>query len=118
MAPTIPLSSVGMYPYRCTFFYHTKCIQNACAVEKKNDCARSDFDSCSTLMSEILIYQKCTTRFFFRQLHEMVFRNQPTTSFAVGMHRRADLYISIATGKGYRKVKILLPTDDWERRTS
>ena len=71
-----------------------------------------------TARVQILIHQKCTTRFFFRQLHEMVFRNQPTTSFAVGMHRRADLYISIATGKGFRKVKILLPTDDWERRTS
>ena len=36
---------------------------------------------------------------------------QPT-SFAVGMHRRADRYRSIAIVKGYRTVKILWPTDE------
>ena len=36
---------------------------------------------------------------------------QPTSS-AVGMHRRADRYRSIAIVKGYRTVKILWPTDD------
>ena len=49
---------------------------------------------------------------------------QPT-SFAVGMHRRADRYRSIAIVKGYRTVKILWPTDEcrkssrlykWENR--
>ena len=49
---------------------------------------------------------------------------QPS-SFAVGMHSRADRYRSIAIGKGYRTVKILWPTDDcskssrlykWENR--
>ena len=49
---------------------------------------------------------------------------QPT-SFAVGMHRRADRYRSIALVKGYRTVKILWPTDEcrkssrlykWENR--
>ena len=36
---------------------------------------------------------------------------QPTSS-AVGMHRRADRYRSIAIVKGYRTVKILWPTDE------